>query len=93
MFEKKLHINNRVDIYTRQKVIGLRNEEQNDGTYRNQGIVVGLDSTGVYKVKFKSQIGSKITKYVKIDEDPQHILSIKDGDPMRSNIEKVKILN
>lgn len=90
---KKLHINNKVDVYTRQKVIGLRNEEQNDGTYRNRGIVVGIDSTGVYEVKFKSQSESKITKYVKIDEDPQHIMSIKDGDPMRSNIEKVKIIN
>ena len=90
---KKLHINNKVDVYTRQKVIGLRNEEQNDGTYRNRGIVVGIDSTGVYEVNFKSQIGGKISKYVKIDEDPQHILSIKDGYPMRSNIEKVKILS
>lgn len=92
LLEKKLNIGNEVYVYTKQKVPGLKNAEE-DSLYKNRGEVVGSDSTGVYEIRFEAKETDALTKYVKIDKDPQHVMSIKDGDPKRSNIRKVKLVS
>lgn len=90
MLEKKLNLNDKVNVYTRHKVPGLKNKKSDD-IFKNTGTVVGLNDTGTYEIQFEAKKVEYITKNVKIDEQPQCVMTLKDGDPKNYTIVKVEI--
>lgn len=90
MLEKKLNINDKVNVYTRHKVPGLKNQKV-DEKFKNTGRVVGLNDKGTYEIEFEAKNVESITKNVKIDEKPQCVMTLKDGDPKNYTIAKVEL--